>query len=400
MEHQTRNTPEMADIGRLHLTGVPKICMIHSMWNSIVYGTPTQPAIRPSASEMVSRESLIPLLADRLPDSWRVEMVEGGRLRVGPDALVIITPPEGSSTTLAVEAKYPLPRAVAQQAALQLRNVFDGPGLVVSPYIPPGSREALESAGVGYADLTGNLYLRIDAPALFLRDRGLDVDPWREPLVVTSLKGRGAAKAVRALCDFLPPYGIRELAERSGAPIASLSRTVGYLTREGLVSRSEAGGVTEVDWKGLIRAWIRDYSVLKSNRVTRYLEPRGPQAILSRFQNRDMTLRYAITGSLAAQEYAPYAPAALAMIYTQKPAELAQGFRLRKTDRGANVFLLEPPDLAPFRRSSRRERAVRFAAVSQVAADLLTSPGRSPEEAEELIRWMGSNEEKWRKSIQ
>jgi hypothetical protein len=38
-----------------------------------------------------------------------------------------------------------------------------------------------------------------------------------------------------------------------------------------------------------------------------------------------------------------------------------------------------------------------YAAPSQVAADLLTSPGRGPAEAEELINWMRLNEEAWRR---
>jgi hypothetical protein len=35
-------------------------------------------------------------------------------------------------------------------------------------------------------------------------------------------------------------------------------------------------------------------------------------------------------------------------------------------------------------------------APSQAAADLLTSSGRGPEEAEALIEWMLANEEAWR----
>ena len=38
-----------------------------------------------------------------------------------------------------------------------------------------------------------------------------------------------------------------------------------------------------------------------------------------------------------------------------------------------------------------------YAAPSQVAADLLTSPGRGPAEGEELIQWMQANEEAWRR---
>jgi len=39
---------------------------------------------------------------------------------------------------------------------------------------------------------------------------------------------------------------------------------------------------------------------------------------------------------------------------------------------------------------------LRCAALSQVAADLLTSPGRGPSEAEALLEWMQANESEWR----
>jgi hypothetical protein len=34
--------------------------------------------------------------------------------------------------------------------------------------------------------------------------------------------------------------------------------------------------------------------------------------------------------------------------------------------------------------------------MSQIAADLLTSPGRGPNEAEVLMQWMQENEAAWR----
>jgi hypothetical protein len=40
---------------------------------------------------------------------------------------------------------------------------------------------------------------------------------------------------------------------------------------------------------------------------------------------------------------------------------------------------------------------VRIAAVSQVAVDLLTGPGRNPSEATALLDWMTANESAWRR---
>ena len=40
---------------------------------------------------------------------------------------------------------------------------------------------------------------------------------------------------------------------------------------------------------------------------------------------------------------------------------------------------------------------VRFAALSQVAVDLLTGPGRNPSEALALLDWMSDDESVWRR---
>lgn len=37
-------------------------------------------------------------------------------------------------------------------------------------------------------------------------------------------------------------------------------------------------------------------------------------------------------------------------------------------------------------------------ALSQVAVDLITSPGRDPNEAEALVQWMRENEDAWHAS--
>jgi hypothetical protein len=62
-------------------------------------------------------------------------------------------------------------------------------------------------------------------------------------------------------------------------------------------------------------------------------------------------LRYALTGSLAAQRLAPYATPRLAMLYVDNPT----------------------------------------------AVDLLTAPGRGPAEAQALMEWMQTHESDWRR---
>jgi hypothetical protein len=104
---------------------------------------------------------------------------------------------------------------------------------------------------------------------------------------------------------------------------------------------------------------------------------------------------YVVTGSLAAATLAPIAPARLATVWVRDTVDAATEFALRPADAGANVLLVEPGDDWIFEGATKRD-GVQYAAPSQVAADLLTSPGRGPAEGEELIAWMLANEEKWR----
>lgn len=42
------------------------------------------------------------------------------------------------------------------------------------------------------------------------------------------------------------------------------------------------------------------------------------------------------------------------------------------------------------------KKGITIAALSQIAVDLMTSPGRGPNEAEALMQWMLENEDAWR----
>jgi hypothetical protein len=264
---------------------------------------------------------------------------------------------------------------------------------VGAPFLSPRTRELLAAAQLNYADLTGNLRLVMRQPSLYIEAEGAQKSPWREPRPLQSLKGRAVARVVRALCDFRPPYNTSELAQRSGASLAVTSRVVNLLDSEKLLTKEGRGLVRDVAWPDLIRHWTRDYSVLGSNETGSFLEPRGLDALPKKLARAKAD--YAVTGSLAAQIPTSVAPARLAMIYTPDLAALADQLELRPAEKGANVILLEPFDPVAFERATRRE-GLNCAAYSQVAADLLTSPGRGPAEGEELIRWMGENESAWR----
>jgi DNA-binding transcriptional ArsR family regulator len=340
-------------------------------------------------------------LSERLPATWdaSVTPLEGPGVPMA-DGVVTISAPDGTTGRLLIQAK-----AASQgdftsllQTLKALRAAFPTGErwLVVAPYLSTMVRKQLIEEGLGYADVTGNLRILLDRPAVFVERQGAATNPWRDDQPLQSLKGRGAGRAVRALCDFRPPYGIRELAERAGVPAPTLSRVVDLLEREGLVTRDDIGGIAEVRWSDVLRRWTQEYGLTTSNTVQTYLEPRGIDALLNKL-SAGRWFDYAVTGSLAALRVAPLAPPRLAVVYVSNIEGAAKELGLRQTERGANVLLAEPFDRVVLIRYSRSEgNPLIYAAFSQVAADLLTSPGRGPEEAEALLTWMETHEDAWR----
>ena len=338
------------------------------------------------------------VLAERIPTGWsfRARRIESpGPYRV--DLLAEVASPAGESAVLAVEIKRTLePRdvsgAIEQISAITAGALPRAVPVVAAAYLSPRARAMLRARGVGYCDITGNVRIEVSSPGLFISTAGADRDPWPRDHKLRSLRGRGAARAMRAIIDTRPPYGVRELAQSTGASAPTLSRVLDLLEREAIVTRVR-GAVSTVDWRGAIRRWAEDYDQTDSNTPTTVLQPRGLPALENKL--RATNFAYAATGALAAQRFDPIAPARLATIYVIDPSEAIGGLDLRETEAGANVVLLEPLDPVVFDRMVERD-GLRCVAPSQLAVDLLTGPGREPSQGEEMLAWMKRNEHVWR----
>ena len=73
------------------------------------------------------------------------------------------------------------------------------------------------------------------------------------------------------------------------------------------------------------------------------------------------------------------------MIYVDAMDPVVEALKLRRAEAGINVMLLLPYDEVVFERTTQ-VGGLTLAAPSQVAADLLGSPGRGPSEAEAMLQ--------------
>jgi hypothetical protein len=336
----------------------------------------------------------VAILQRRLPPGWTAGEVRPGLGGpAGSDALELIGA-DGTRGTLALEAKPSLDPRRARELEVSRAGIAAGSLVVVAPFLSEATRARLREAGVGYIDLTGNVRIAIQTPAIYIETQGAAENPDPEARPTRSLRGPKAGRIVRALVDYKTPPRVRELAQATGIDAGYVSRVLAFLEAESLVTRVGHGRMQAVDWKALVQRWAQEAPLDSRAAVATYLEPRGLSALTDKLVRLN-DQRYAVTGSLAAATLAPAAGTRLAAIWVRDAAAIAKTLGLRSTDAGANVLLLEPMDDSVFERGFVRD-GIQYAAPSQVVADLLTSPGRGPAEGDALIGWMESNEDQWR----
>lgn len=342
-------------------------------------------------------------LLSALPSTWSLtsrseERKAGGHV----DAVLSMEAPDQTTAKVLVEAKGVIEPRDVPSILRQLeayRGASDAALLVTAPYVSPRVRELLEEGGAGWFDATGNLRLRIERPSVLLDRTGAGRTPFSdaEDRRLKSLKGRGAARVVRALLDVETPIGVRALAELAEVGAATSSRVLELLVREDVVERDDDGRVVDVRKLSLARRWSADYGLASSNQAVPTLAARGIDKVLSGLRRYQGT--YAITAEAATRPYLPrgtaaVAPLALLTLYVPDASTAAETLQLRSVDRGANVVLVEPFDAVVYRGAKVKDKLT-YAVPSQVVVDLLTAPGRARQEGASLIDALGAKDEAW-----
>lgn len=188
----------------------------------------------------------------------------------------------------------------------------------------------------------------------------------------------------------------RSSASAKGRPGTSLLRPQQAESAKA-VERADDGRVVDVRKLSLARRWCADYGLASSNQAVPMLAARGIDQVLSGLRRYEGS--YTITAEAATRPYLPrgqaaVAPLALLTIYVPDATAAAGSLQLRPAERGANVVLVEPFDEVVYRGAQVKDR-LSYAAPSQVIADLLTGPGRAPEEGASLLEVLASKDEGW-----
>jgi hypothetical protein len=333
------------------------------------------------ADNVVLRETIAELQRC-LPGHWTTAV--SVKTNEAADARVVIKTPSGASAALAIGARRQLDPKFVPALAEELRASAADGFVVVAPFLGQRTRARLGEAGIGYVDLTGNMRLCLDRPTVFIQTQGAARSPWSQGRATRALDGAKASRLVRALCDGRPPFGVRALAAQAETDPGYVSRLLDQLDREELVERTPRGPVVGVDVAGLLRRWAVDYHFEAANRALSCAHPHGVPGLLSRLSAA--AFPYALTARAGAAALLDSALPPLLAVYVDNPERVARTLGVRPVDdaREANVSLVQPFDAVVFADTWERD-GLRFAARSQIVADLLGSRPPGPAQADAVL---------------
>jgi hypothetical protein len=321
----------------------------------------------------------------------RLSAVLPGYLRLAAD---------GSSWSLADPAGAQQDIHVTATSSFAPRDVMrldDDPGnLLVAPFLSRRSRDVLESGGYSYLDLAGNICLRVERPAVYIKLQGADRDPAPAARPPARLHGAKARRLIRLLVDVAPPYRLTDLARVGGLNKGYVSTLLETLDEQALIERGRRGDVNDVDWPALLRAAADGYQLLRNNKAALYVAPAGATALYTALADRAAP-HGVVTGSFAAAALAPVAAPTQLVVYSSDPVGLRKLGRLLPAERGADVVIVQPEDGRQLD-NLRRVDGVAHVAVSQLVLDCLGGNGRLPEEGEAVLDWMRADVSAWRRT--
>ncbi|MCU0309113.1 MAG: type IV toxin-antitoxin system AbiEi family antitoxin [Thermoleophilia bacterium] len=309
----------------------------------------------------------------------RLSISESGRLRLEVVGVALAVPhPSGLVRLLAAEP---------------------GAEAVVVERLSPGLAEAARQRGVGVIDLAGQgclsgpglVYMVLPSARRSRRPEG--PDPGDRPALISG--GRGvspfaprASRLVRILLhDPGCAWGLSELARRAEMNPGNAHRVLAALADQGLVER-EGDRYMPVDPGSMLEAWSDSASRRRR---------RSPGLLLSVAEGLEahvLDLAQAIegavvSGEIAAERYAPYLPAAGAVLHCPDPAAFERAAILIRDRprplRPSGSIRIDVGDDGVGDFSQLRD-GLRLASPAQVYVDLAGERGRGREAADHLRR--------------
>jgi len=344
--------------------------------------SPTPSRSRPAADGTVTSPRTAPDHRPDLLDEFRhylTQVLPPGRW----DVAVLPGPPgvQGSVTSTVIlrpRPSYPMSLQDSAPQDIRLR-------VLIADRLTAQEQDRQERGGGSYWDRSGEALLQHERPPVWIRTGGPTLERPRGAGAYTDLRGEALAETVIAILAAGGAASLHDLARRAGVGVATASRVVGLLQRNGLL-RIEANTIRARDDEVLLRHWASASGFARRSDARHFRAPGRTDAMLRAAAAAGSP--FAISGTRA---YCAYRGAASGgprrrelWLYSERPDELVDALGLRSDPMGGSVSVV--PRAHRRVTSDRIIAGLRFAAAPRVAADLLSAGGERADLGELLWR--------------
>jgi hypothetical protein len=335
---------------------------------------------------MPTEREIINSLHRRLPELLPTLRVTVERpSRGAPWDLVLNVRSAGKTHRLVCEVKaVGEPRYLAQaitSLTLATRNDRRLYPAVVAPYISPEGRRLCGEAGVGYLDLTGNVFLRFGG---ILVDRLSAEAPPRARARLRRLFAPKSSRVVRVLLEQPEArWTLARLAEKAAISLRTAHLVVNGLEEKALIEKRR-GAITLQKPGELLDLWAQNYSIERHGQHTFYTFVRSPAELAAKLTAHAVRHKEAVALTLhsGAALVAPFVRSTDVHTYFLGDRErLVKALDLRPVESGGTVHLLEPYDEGVFYKI-QTIRDIRVVCNTQLYLDLVNYPARGREQAQ------------------
>lgn len=276
------------------------------------------------------------------------------------------------------------PRFAAQaitQLSQSVQSVSNGYPVFAARYVGETTRQLCRTAGVGYIDLLGNIYLRFGG---VLIDRLAQGSFEAERRGLKQLFAPKATRVIRTLLlDPKRPARITDLARECSMSPAGVYWVVRLLEDKGFVERDSSKRVVLVKPKELLNAWASSWSMDKNATTSYFSFERTPEALMKRVVSvsKRKKLSYAFTLMAGASFVAPFVRFQDVWLYFDGEEDAwTEALDLKPVDGGGNIVLVRPYDQGVFTGLQVVE-GVNVVSNVQLYVDLYNYPARGREQA-------------------
>jgi hypothetical protein len=259
--------------------------------------------------------------------------------------------------------------------------------VVVAPYLSPERQQLCRKEGVGFIDLSGNVYLKFKS--LFIERVGF---PNKYPV---KRQGRSpfsdkASLVLRALLSGGNRlWGIRELAQEIALDPGYVSRMAREIENRGYVKRIDSK-LSLRSPEGILEDWVKSYNLKKNQLSVYFCMAESVDDILHRLRSLDLPgdVHYALSVQAGANFVAPYSNFKEVHVYAQEAKDvevLEKQMNLKPVAQGGNLVIMRPYYRNSVFYNSRRVDGLRIVSDIQLYLDLHGYPLRGLEQAEHLL---------------